>query len=98
MVWYPKPVRPLCQVGRADAHRNTARRRGVQVTGNSLLPHGENLRRAVRWLSDEGRHDAAAIEEAAVRFDLSPLEEDFLLREAVAARARQKETDPQPPE
>lgn len=44
-----------------------------------ILPKGENLRRAVRWLSDEGRHNAAAIEEAAVRFDLTPLEEAFLL-------------------
>ena len=45
-----------------------------------VIPHGEGLRRAVRWLSDERRHDAAAVEEAARRFDLSPLEEDFLLR------------------
>lgn len=26
-----------------------------------VLPHGENLRRAVRWLSDERRHDAQAV-------------------------------------
>ena len=45
----------------------------------TVLPHGECLRRALRWLSDEQRHDAAAIEEAARRFDLSPAEEDFLL-------------------
>ena len=38
------------------------------------------LRQALRWLSDEGRHDAAAIDEASRRFDLSPLEEEFLLR------------------
>lgn len=46
---------------------------------DEILPHGEGLRRALRWLSDQGRHDAAAIEEAAQRFDLTPLEEDFLL-------------------
>lgn len=45
-----------------------------------VQPRGEGLRRAVRWLSDEGRHDPAAIEEASRRFDLSPLEEEFLLR------------------
>lgn len=45
-----------------------------------LQPRGEGLRRALRWLSDEGRHDAAAIDEASRRFDLSPLEEEFLLR------------------
>lgn len=50
------------------------------MSGDGIQPHGERLRRAVRWLSDEGRHDAAAIEEAAARFDLTPLEEDFLWR------------------
>lgn len=44
-----------------------------------ILPHGEALRRALHWLSEQGRHDAAAIEAAARRFDLTPLEEDFLL-------------------
>ncbi len=45
----------------------------------TLLPKGESLRRALRWLSDQGRHDAAAIEEAARLFDLSPADEEFLL-------------------
>lgn len=54
-------------------------------TGAGMLPRGENLRRALRWLSDEGRHDAAAIEEACRRFDLSLADEEFLLREARAA-------------
>ena len=52
-----------------------------QRTGG-VQPRGEGLRRAVRWLSDEGRHDAAAVEEACRRFDLSPLEEEFLLQMA----------------
>ena len=50
------------------------------MTSDGVLPHGESLKRAIRWLSDERRHDAAAIEEAARRFDLSPAEEDFLLQ------------------
>lgn len=45
-------------------------------------PAGQGLRNALRWLSDTGRHDAAAIEEACRRFDLSPLDEEFLLEEA----------------
>ena len=53
----------------------------------TLLPQGEALRRAIRWLSDERRHDAAAIEEAARRFDLGPADEDFLLRHFRANRA-----------
>jgi len=46
-----------------------------------LMPHGENLRRAVKWMSDRRQHDAATIEEASRRFDLSPIEEEFLLHE-----------------
>jgi hypothetical protein len=50
------------------------------MSRDTLLPHGEALRRAIRWLSDERRHDAQAIDEAARRFDLTPAEEEFLLR------------------
>jgi hypothetical protein len=50
------------------------------MTGESILPHGEALRRAVRWLGEQPRHDAASIEEAARRFDLTPADEEFLLR------------------
>ena len=53
---------------------------------DTLLPQGEALRRAIRWLSDERRHDATAIEEAARRFDLGPADEDFLLRHFRANR------------
>jgi hypothetical protein len=50
------------------------------VTRESILPDGEALRRAVRWLAEQGRHDAAGIEEAARRFDLAPADEEFLLK------------------
>ena len=47
------------------------------------LPNGSALRRAVRWLSERrsqspGASMAALIEEASMRFDLSPLEANFL--------------------
>lgn len=45
-----------------------------------LTPHGEQLRKAIRYLSDFHLHDRHGLEEVAVRFDLSPLEEEFLLR------------------
>lgn len=61
----------------------------------SLMPEGEALRRALRWLSDERRHDAQAIEEAARRFDLTPLDEEFLLRHACSER-RQEPVDGHP--
>lgn len=47
---------------------------------NAIHPRGERLRRAIRWLSEQQRHDAPALEEAARRFDLTPLEEEFLLK------------------
>lgn len=46
-----------------------------------LLPGGENLRRAVRWLSENPPPTQERVNEAAIRFDLTPLEEEFLLRE-----------------
>jgi hypothetical protein len=56
-----------------------------------LPPAGKGLRDALRWLSDYGRHDALAIEEACRRFDLSPLDEEFLLTEARRIRARHED-------
>ena len=53
------------------------------MTDHSLLPEGEELRRAVRWLGERGEHTLAAVEEACRRFDLSPAEEDFLIRHFV---------------
>ncbi len=52
-------------------------------------PRGEALRQAIRWLSDHRRHDLAAVEEACRRFDLSPVDEEFLITESrrVAAEA-----------
>jgi len=48
----------------------------------NLLPHGESLRSAVRWLSSQLEAGQVLslklIGEAALRFDLSPMEEEFL--------------------
>ncbi len=43
-----------------------------------IVPKGEALRRAVRWLGEHGDHGPTAIAEVARRFDLSPAEEAFL--------------------
>jgi len=48
------------------------------------MPKGEKLRRAVRWVSERRREEAqpsigALVSEAALRFDLSPRESEFLL-------------------
>lgn len=60
---------------------------------DAILPHGEGLRRALRWLSEQGRHDAAAIEKAAQRFDLTPLEEEFLLRNFTETSSKSEQQD-----
>lgn len=52
--------------------------------GDGILPKGERLRNAVRWLVEEGDFSLEAIEEASRRFDLTPAEEDFLIRHFVA--------------
>lgn len=46
---------------------------------DSLLPQGENLRQALRWISEQGGATPERIEQASVRFDLSALQEQFLL-------------------
>ena len=55
-----------------------------------LIPSGEGLRRAVRFIGEHGDHSPRAVEEAARRFDLSPLDEAFLLRYRDAQIARNR--------
>ena len=50
-----------------------------------IQPQGEDLRKAVKWVSEErkynpGKEIKAIIEEACLKFDLSPMDADFLLR------------------
>jgi len=46
-----------------------------------VVPKGEAPRRAVAWLAEQHEWSAARIEEACRRFDLDPVDEEFLLRE-----------------
>ena len=46
-----------------------------------LVPHNEALRRALQWLIEQGEWTAQRVEEACQRFDVAPLDEEFLLRE-----------------
>ncbi len=48
-----------------------------------IVPGRDSIRSALKWLSDRRQDDPATprmklIEEAALRFDLTPLEVDFL--------------------
>jgi hypothetical protein len=49
-----------------------------------VVPGGDAIRGAMKWLSERREEDPQAprmklIEEAAVRFDLTPLDVDFLV-------------------
>jgi hypothetical protein len=51
----------------------------------SIQPKGEDLRRAVKWVSEERADNPekevkAIVQEACMKFDLSPKDEEFLLR------------------
>lgn len=50
------------------------------MSNESILPEGENLRRAIRWISEKGSHSLQVIDEASIRFDLSPADAAFLVR------------------
>jgi hypothetical protein len=49
----------------------------------TVQPEGEDLRKAVKWISDERQYGAPQtlfklIEEASLKFDLSPMEAEYL--------------------
>ena len=49
----------------------------------TVQPEGEDLRRAVKWISEELKHNKEAqasklIEEACLKFDLSPMDAEYL--------------------
>jgi hypothetical protein len=56
--------------------------RSAPVT--TIQPKGEHLRQAIRWISaerleDESKPLSKLIQEAAQRFNLSPVEEEYLV-------------------
>ena len=51
----------------------------------SIQPDGEEIRKAVKWVSEERKYNPGKtintlVEEACLKFDLSPKEADFLAR------------------
>jgi hypothetical protein len=51
----------------------------------NILPEGDDLRRATRWITEERsaypqKTAAELIEEACLKFDLSPLDAEFVQR------------------
>ena len=54
------------------------------------LPEHEALRRAVAWLAGRGPWTPELVDEASQRFDLSPIDEAFLLREVERTRGERR--------
>ena len=51
----------------------------------SVLPQGEELRKAVKWISDKKQYESETdlkklIQQAGLKFNLSPKEETYLER------------------
>ncbi|MBW2594028.1 MAG: hypothetical protein JRE58_13690 [Deltaproteobacteria bacterium] len=51
----------------------------------SIQPRGDDLRKAVRWIAEQAREDPAGDRKdlgarAAIKFNLSPKDSEFLLR------------------
>ena len=56
----------------------------------TIKPTGENLRRAVKWISEQRQERpdeklSKLVDEAALRFDLSPADQEFLLQTFTAS-------------
>jgi hypothetical protein len=50
----------------------------------TVQPQGENLRKAVKWISEERKYNlektlSGLIEKACLKFDLSPMDAEYLL-------------------
>ena len=65
---------------------------------NTILPRGESLRSAVRFVSDRLQEEnparlAALVNEATLRFDLTPKEGEYLIRFYRDAERRGEERD-----
>ena len=56
-----------------------------EVEMTTVQPEGEDLRKAVKWISDERKFNPEAqtsklIEAACLKFDLSPMDAEYLLK------------------
>lgn len=51
----------------------------------TVQPEGEDMRKAFKWISEERKYNPGAklsklIEEACLKFDLSPMDAEYLLK------------------
>jgi len=58
------------------------------MSNNPILPDKEDLRKAVKWISDQGEFSLKVVDEASIRFDLSPADEAFLISHFTGAKGK----------
>ena len=56
---------------------------GRELEMTTVQPEGEDIRKAVKWISEERKYNPKAvlsklIEEACLKFDLSPMDAEYL--------------------
>src|SRR5207244_6268488 len=84
-----------------SGRRSSSGRRAASSEGRPAMAAGEApIKQAVKWIDDRLRDDPAAdrvklLDEASRRFDLSPLDTDFLFRH-LAERAKRTSATPTP--
>jgi hypothetical protein len=81
--------------GRFDLEDSTLKRGAIMTT---VMPEGEAIRRAIKWISAEvSEHPdtppSKYVNEAILKFDLSPADADFLIRFYKSEQARRTEDD-----
>jgi len=68
-------------------YRNSAQENREAITMlKPIIPDGEALRYAFEWLAEQGHCTLKTVEQASLRFDLTPRDEEFLLRQFVYHR------------
>jgi len=65
----------------AIKHRNTI----IEEKPMTIMPQGEEIRKAVKWISDMRQTEPARdprklVEQACLKFNLSPLEAEYLAK------------------
>ena len=55
-----------------------------------VVPKGEALRHAIAWLAEQKEWSAERIQEACLRFDVSPVDEEFLIAECRRRREQRQ--------
>lgn len=67
-----------------DKMKSSKESKGVGNVMKGLLPEGEDLRRAVKWISDSLKENPERpiqplVQEAIFKFNISPRDADFLI-------------------